>query len=101
MSIIIAGHSFMRVFPSIARGHVSALHFDHIYHSLPASLQKLSKLTWKKCGHDIITGDPNWQADMLKTPFGTAQPASDMQKHAFEGFSSGGLKMSSGGTNLK
>jgi len=31
-------------------------------------LEQIMIETWKKCGHDITTGEPNWQADMLKRP---------------------------------
>lgn len=48
-----------------------------------------------------MMGDPNWHADILKSPDGVKQPPSFKQKHWFWGFSDGVLKTSFGGTNLK
>ncbi len=56
--------------------------------------------TWKKWGQDMATGEPNWQADMLKSPAGKlVQPSSAMQKHSLRGLSEK-LNTLDGGTNL-
>ena len=50
----------------------------------------------------MTTGDPNWQADMLKSPAGNCeQPSSAMQKHSAKGLSELCENTLDGGTNLK
>ena len=65
------------------------------------STQPKNQLTSRKCGQEIIVGDPNWHADMLNKPLGTSQPSSFKQKHSLSGFSEGGSNTFCGGVNLK
>jgi hypothetical protein len=47
-----------------------------------------------------MMGDPNWQADMLKSPSGAWHLSPATQKHEFAGFLAGVANASDGGTNL-
>ena len=66
----------------------------------PSTSSNNLESAWKKCGHDSITGDPNWQILTLNTPEGTLHPLGLLQKHLLSGFSSGVPNTFDGGTNL-